>query len=307
MNLKSIKVGVLGGGVSSEREISLISAGEAFKSLQRQNINAVLIDITTTNEDALKKIIQAHKIDLAFIALHGEFGEDGKIQAMLERFNIIYSGSRSVASYNAMDKIVAKQMFVKSGIPTAGFSICQDVNKIPQGIKYPVVVKPYFAGSSIGVSVVINEASLHKGLAEAFKCQNKVLIEDYIDGREVTVGILDDKALELVEIVPKKGFYDFTAKYSDGMTDFVAPADIEKNIYRKIQEIALAAHTCLGCRHFSRVDIRLDRNNCPYVLEVNSIPGLTTHSLLPLSAKCHGINFDQLIFKMVELGINEKI
>ncbi|MFA5271849.1 MAG: D-alanine--D-alanine ligase, partial [Candidatus Omnitrophota bacterium] len=310
--LNNIKIGVLGGGVSSEREISLLSAQEAYKVFQRKSLNAVLIDIFTKEESGVKAMINENGIDLAFIALHGEFGEDGKIQKILDDLGVPYTGSGSLASYLAMDKIVSKEIFMNKGIPTANFKVYNASihseerlsGYLFKNLKYPLVVKPYFSGSSVGVSIVREEAGLEKALNSALSLQPKVLIEDYIKGREFTVGILEEQALAVVEIVTKTEYFDFTTKYSDGLVEFIAPAKLENEIYNKIQSVALAAHKALGCRHFSRVDILLGENNVPYVLEVNSIPGLTTHSLLPLSAKCCGIDFDELILKMASMVLD---
>ncbi|MCK9615716.1 MAG: D-alanine--D-alanine ligase [Candidatus Omnitrophica bacterium] len=307
--LKDIKVGVLGGGVSSEREISLLSANEAYKALRKNSTETVFIDITVSQNEKVKEIILASNIDLAFIALHGEFGEDGKIQKILEELNIPYTGSGSLASYLAMDKIASKEIFIKNGIPTAGFIVYEhnhSIKELASNLKYPLVVKPFFSGSSVGVSIVRNKIELERALKNALLLQPKIIIEDYIEGREFTVGILEDKPLAVVEIVLKSEYFDFTTKYSDGLAEFIAPAKLDKTIYKKIQDIALAAHCALGCKHFSRVDIRLGSDCVPYVLEVNSIPGLTTHSLLPLCAKCCGIDFDELIIRMAQLALDGK-
>lgn len=307
--LKEVKVGVLGGGVSSEREISLLSANEAYKAFRRSSVEAVLIDIKVSDREKVKEMLLSSNIDLAFIALHGEFGEDGKIQEILDELDIPYAGSNATASYLAMDKIASKEMFLKKSIPTAGFVVYESgkvVKDFSFNSKYPAVVKPFFAGSSVGVFIVRDKTELETALKKATAIQSKVIVEDYIDGREFTVGIFEDKPLSVVEIVLKGGYFDFTTKYSDGLAEFVAPARLDEAIYKKIQDVALAAHCALGCRHFSRVDIRLGCDNIPYVLEVNSIPGLTTHSLLPLSAKCCGIDFDELIIRMAQLALNGK-
>lgn len=307
--LKDVKVGVLGGGVSSEREISLLSANEAYKAFRRKNIETVFIDITTQEKAKVKELVSSSDIDLAFIALHGEFGEDGKIQEILEELDVPYTGSGSHASYLAMDKIASKEIFIKKDIPTAVFTIYEkgrSMEDLALNLKYPAVVKPFFAGSSVGVFIVRNRQELKAAADKALALQSKILIEDYIEGREFTVGIFEDKALAVVEIVLKSGYFDFTTKYSDGLAEFMAPANLDKDVYKKIQDTALAAHCALGCRHFSRVDIRLGPDNVPYVLEVNSIPGLTTHSLLPLSAKCCGIEFDELIIRMAQLALDGK-
>jgi D-alanine-D-alanine ligase len=304
-NFSGIKVGVLGGGVSSEREISLLSAEQAFKSLTSSGVDAISIDINTSKKLEVKKIILSKKIDAAFIALHGEFGEDGRIQEILQELGIPYTGSGPGASYLAMNKIFSKKIFVRDKIPTADFLVYEKGKELTQNIKYPTVVKPYFSGSSLGVSVVPSQADLPRALAKALALQDKVILEDYIAGRELTVGILKDRPLAVVEIVPKAGYFDFTTKYGDGLARVSAPASIESTVYKNVQEIAVSAHESLGCKHFSRVDLRLDRDNNIFVLEVNSIPGLTTHSLLPLSASACGITFDKLILEMLELALDE--
>jgi len=306
MNIREVKIGVLGGGVSGERDISLISARESHKALQRKALNSAFIDIYTSREETVKKLIQSEGVELAFIALHGEFGEDGIIQQILEDMGIPYTGSGPRASALAMNKILSKKVFIEAGIPVPHYDICYDVEKIPENISYPVVIKPHFCGSSLGLSVVKGKSALRKAVAEAFLHQNKVIMEEFIEGRELTVGILGDKALEVVEIVSKKGYFDFDTKYNEGQAEFKAPAQLDRDVYAKVQQTALEAYQALDCRNFCRVDIRLGRDSVPYVLEVNSIPGLTPRSLLPLSAKAHGIDFDDLILKMVEMVIYEK-
>ncbi len=301
MELKKLKIGVLGGGVSAERDISLISAKEAFKSLKAQGFDVVLIDIDSSQKSKVNQLINSYAIDLAFIALHGEFGEDGTIQAMLDELKIPYTGSGKESSKLAMDKIASKKIFNENGIATPQFKTYSASDCIAADLDYPVVIKPNLSGSSLGLSIVEQEKDLAKALKEAFNYGDDIIIEKYIVGRELTVGILDDQALAVVEIIPKKGHYDFQAKYSQGGSFFKAPAQLDKDTYQKTQKSALSAHQVLGCVDFSRVDIRLSEDNRPYVLEVNSIPGLTSHSLLPLSAKGCGINFNNLILKMMEL------
>lgn len=298
MELKDVTIGVLGGGISGEREVSLVSSRAAYEALLRCGMKAVWLDIVTGKKDVIAGQLKAANVGFAFIALHGDFGEDGEIQKILEDLDMPYSGSDPQASYRAMDKIVTKEIFIEKSIATAAYRVCTDVREDPSW-DLPVVVKPFFSGSSLGVSVVGNKKNLPAAIEEALKYKgHKALIEDYIDGRELTVGILQEQALEVVEIVPRKGFYDFANKYGDNVTDFLAPAPLDQDTRDKIRSLGLAAHNALGCRHFSRVDIRLNSKGIPYVLEVNTIPGLTSHSLLPLSAKCCGINFDDLIMKM---------
>jgi len=306
MDLSRIKIGVLGGGISKEREVSLLSAEGVYQALKRKGYDACFIDIPTSCALKVKSLISSQNIGLAFIALHGEFGEDGKIQKILEDLDIVYTGSEPKASLYAMDKSLSKDIFIKNGIPTPNFINCLNKKDIPAINKYPLVVKPAFLGSSLGVTIVKDKRGLKPALSKAFSYHNRVIIEDYIEGKELTVGILEDKALGVVEIIPKSGYYDFNTKYSDNKAEFIVPAKLENKVYNEAKKIGLAAHLSLGCRHFSRVDIRLNKNNIPYVLEVNSIPGLTTHSLLPLSAKVCGLDYDSLIVKMAQLAVYEK-
>lgn len=298
-----MKIGVLGGGVSAEREISLSSAKQVHKGLIDRNLDSIFIDISTKEENKVKKLIDSLSINLAFIALHGEFGEDGQIQKILEDLGIAYTGSGPKASALAMDKIQSKKIFKAKNILTPEFFICLKKENIHMGIEYPLVVKPCSSGSSMGISIVKDKNFLKDALDLAFSYSDEIILEKYIEGRELTVGILDNQPLAIVEIFPKKGHFDFNAKYSKGMCSYVAPASLSKGLRERIKDLGLAAHKALGCRDFSRVDIRLDKNNSPFVLEVNTIPGMTSHSLFPLAAKCEGLNFSSLIWKMTELGL----
>lgn len=306
MNNQNLRVGVLAGGISSEREISLLSAQQVYESLCRKNIEAVLIDIDTSAKDRVAALVTAGRIDLAFIALHGEFGEDGSIQKIMEELNIPYTGSGPESSFLAMDKIASKRIFAEQDIRSPEFTVVEKDRPVCDRSDFPLVVKPYFGGSSLGISIAGDRSQLDQALTQAFVYGDIVLVEKYIPGREFTVGILEHQPLGVVEIVPRQGWYDFTAKYSDGMVDFIAPAQVDAGLYRRLQEYALASHRALGCRHFSRVDILTDIDQNAYVLEVNSIPGLTSHSLLPLSARCCGIGFDELIMRMVALSVPDK-
>lgn len=306
IKIEDLRIGVLGGGVSTERDISLISSREAHKALVKKGLDVVFIDILTKEENKLKELIISSGIGLAFIALHGEFGEDGRIQEILEELGIAYTGSGPKASALAMNKGHSKRIFKAKGILTPNFTVLSKEEDIPNEIKYPLVVKPCSSGSSIGVSIVRDRDSLRDAFDLAFSHSSGVILEDYIEGRELTVGILEEEPLAVVEIVPKKGYFDFDAKYSHGASDFIAPAQLNNKVEKEVRFLCLAAHKVLGCRHFSRVDIRLSKDNFPFVLEVNSIPGLTLNSLLPLSAKVCGIDFNELIFKMVELALYEK-
>lgn len=306
MELTKIKVGVLAGGVSEEREISLRSGKQVFATLVRENIKAEFIEIKTSDPETIKRNIKDAGIDVAFIALHGLFGEDGKIQKILEEIPLAYTGSGPAASFLAMNKAAAKEKFRRNNIPTPSYFLfsAKDFN-YKEDISYPVVIKPCFSGSSLGVSIVKESKDLKKALTEAFRFDKLAIAENYIEGSELTVGILDQNPLAVVEIIPKQGYFDFKNKYM-GKSKYLAPAKLEKKLYQKVQQAALAAHKALGCRDFSRVDIKLE-GDIPYVLEVNSIPGLTKQSLLPLSASGSGISFCQLINTFLQNAITRRM
>jgi len=306
MKIGDLRIGVLGGGVSAERDISLISSHEACEALIKKGLDVVFIDILTKKKNKVKELISSSNIGLAFIALHGEFGEDGRIQEILEELGIAYTGSGPKASALAMNKAHSKRIFKAKGIPTPNFTVLSKEKDIPAEIRYPLVVKPCSSGSSIGVSIVKSRGNLRDALDLAFSHSSSVILEDYIEGRELTVGVLEEEPLAVVEILPKKGYFDFDAKYRHDASDFIAPAQLNNEVEREVRSVGLAVHRVLGCRHFSRTDIRLSKDNLPFVLEVNSIPGLTLNSLLPLSAGVCGIDFSELIFKMVELTLHEK-
>jgi len=267
-----------------------------------------MIDLEEDSITQLKK----KKIDIVYIALHGRWGEDGTVQGMLEVANIPYTGSKVLASALAMNKLAAKRMFDAAGIPTPKYveiNIRSDIKKEAEKIKrlfpFPLVVKPVSEGSSLGVTIVKKEDDLLKILEKTVAEYKDVFIEEYIKGREVTVGIIgkDEEltALPVLELLPRNDFYDFEAKYTSGMTEFILPARLPKALYRKTQETALAAHRALGCYGVSRVDIIVSsEDHLPYVHEVNSIPGMTEHSDLPAEAAHAGISFDELVVKILD-------
>lgn len=301
-NCKIGRIGVLMGGSSSERKISLKSGQAVYQALKEQNPEVVPLDI---RNNSLKKIKQA-KISFAFIALHGKFGEDGTIQRILESLHIPYTGSGVIASSLCLDKIASRRIFEHHSIPVPKYDILNRKYRkryIKElDLEFPIVVKPSTQGSSIGVTFVDKTWQLKQALILAFNYDDTIIIEKYIPGREITVGILEDRPLPVVEIVPKKRFFDFQAKYEEGKSDYVVPAKLPQRHYKKAQEIALLAHQALGCRVFSRVDMILNKGT-PFVLEVNSIPGLTSRSLLPMAAQVEGISFGQLCLKIVQSSI----
>ena len=301
--MKNRRIAVLMGGPSSEREISLKSGNCVLNALKEAQLNVTAFDVNRELPDRLIK----NKIDLVFIALHGKPGEDGTIQGMLDILNIPYTGSGVLASALSMDKIASKRLFQIAEIPTPEFRIMsKDKPYIANPFKnFPVVIKPSTEGSTIGVSIVKNENEFKKALETAFHYDDNVICEKYIDGKEVTVGILGEEALPVIEIIPKSGFYDFNAKYKKKFTDFVVPAELKKEKSVQIKQIAFNAHKILGCYGMSRVDMKLDSKLNSYVLEVNTIPGLTETSLLPKAAQAAGINFRKLCLRLLDLTIKK--
>jgi D-alanine-D-alanine ligase len=305
------RIGVLMGGSSSEREISLKSGRAVYDALQKLDLQVIAIDIKTESIEANIKLIESYGIDCAFLALHGRFGEDGQIQNILEIMKIPYTGSGVEASRLAMDKAASRSIFESGGLHVPKYkaldkvSYNQDV-KINPDLSWPLVIKPATHGSSIGLTIIDKEADLIKALDLAFTYDDRVIIEEYIKGRELTVGILDDQSLPIIEIIPKKTFFDFEAKYQPGMTDYIVPAQLEESIANRVSQAALSAYRLLNCLACSRVDMILSQGQVPFVLEVNTIPGLTTTSLLPKAAKVIGIEFDKLCLKLIELAYEKE-
>ncbi len=301
------RVGVLMGGPSSEREISLKSGQAVFSALKQAGVDTVAIDITTDNQPENINLLKKYNLDCAFIALHGRFGEDGTIQSILEKMKLPFTGSGVQASRLAMDKIGSLEIFRKQGLCTPGsqfleISAYKKSNKFKNELGFPLVVKPANHGSSIGLSIVDSEKEISVAIELAFQFDLRIIIEQYIKGRELTVGVLDKKALPVIEIIPKHKFFDFQAKYQAGLTEYIIPAHLDDELGQIVQIAALKAHKALGCFGCSRTDIILSQDNIPYLLEVNTIPGMTATSLLPKAAKIVGIDFSQLCFRLLELA-----
>lgn len=298
--MKSKKIAVLYGGLSAERDVSLKSGTAVHQALVAQGYNAVAIDLDRNVADVLKR----EAIEAAFIALHGRYGEDGCVQGLLELLQIPYTGSGVLASALAMHKLYSKQAFTASGILTAPFRFYKRgdaVNLADLPFALPLVVKPVQEGSSVGVSIVKREDQLAAALELAFRHDDEILVEQYIKGQEVQIGILDDTPIGAIEIIPKNEFYDFEAKYTDGMAEHVFPARLEPALYEKAQQVGLAAHRALGCKGYSRVDLLVTADNDCYVLEVNTLPGMTALSLLPeIAAKGAGLSFEALVGRIIE-------
>jgi len=299
--LKNKKIGVLYGGRSAEREISLLSGRAVLKALKELKFNVVGIDADTD----LPSKLQSHKIDFVYNVLHGPFGEDGTVQGMLEVMGIPYSGCGVLSSALAMDKVFSKRVFEASGIPTPAWQVVLKGGKPAKPFAFPVVVKPVSQGSAIGISIAENKAQLSTALRKAFKFGNTALVERYISGTEITVGILGDKPLPAVEIVPDNKFYDFEAKYKKGKSKHIIPPRLPLPVMRKAQETAFNAFKALGCRAVSRVDIIVDKKGAPWVLEVNTNPGMTETSLLPDEARAAGMSFSGLILEVIRHSLTQ--
>lgn len=299
MMLEKVRIGVLMGGPSAEREVSLKSGKAIFEAFKSVGQEAVAIDIQRPDRNYVKDLLLSYDIGLAFLALHGSFGEDGRVQGILEEMGLPYTGSGPAASALAMDKIASRKIFQEGGLAVPGYCVL-DKNRrnIKSFSKFPLVVKPACGGSSIGLSIADNHDGLKSALDMAFKYDRKALIEEYVEGVELTVGILDDSPLEAIEIRPKRRFFDYKAKYVYGQTEYIMPAQIPSRAMGLVQDTAARAHNLLGCSFFSRVDIILDAAERPFVLEVNTIPGFTATSLLPKAALQKGISFTGLITKI---------
>ncbi|MCL2147337.1 MAG: D-alanine--D-alanine ligase [Synergistaceae bacterium] len=311
MNNNGTNIVVLYGGDGYEREVSLKS-GETI-------INALTeCSGFTVTPFVINKIAEAEKLKemenaFVLIALHGSWGEDGRIQKQLELMNIPHSGSDSKSCLLAMDKSISRELFIRSGltVPKA-FVFCQNEDildfSIHNAIRYlglPCVVKPCTRGSTVGVSIVKEIEELGNAFESAFKYDAKVLLEEYIEGKELTVTIFGDtrpEALPIIEIVPKSGFYGYEEKYTKGTTSYICPAHLDENTASIVKEEAVKAHISLGCKVYSRVDIRLSKDSKPYILEVNTVPGMTETSLVPKSAAAAGMSFSEFLSKVIKMS-----
>ena len=308
MSLNNKRIGVLMGGLSAEREISLKSGKAVFDSLKSSGLEAIALEVREETKEEIKRLVKEAAIDIVFVAMHGGFGEDGRLQHILEKIHMPYTGSAEKASRIAMDKIASRRLFEKAGLRVP---LCKQIKKKSKdqscgSLSYPLVVKPSAQGSSIGISFVVQPSKLRQAINVAFQFGGDVLIEEFIKGREVTVSVVDAKALPIVEIIPKKGFFDFQSKYEKGQTEYVVPACFDPVLTKRIQQDAVMATKALGCRHLSRVDLIIKGDRTPYVLEVNTIPGMTETSLLPKAAQAAGISFNQLCQRLIELALKAR-
>ncbi len=309
---KKLNIALLSGGISSEREVSIKSGDQIFKALDKTKYEVTRYD---PKFDIPKIVQDAKKIDVALIILHGPFGEDGTVQGLLDLLNIPYQCSGVLSSAIAMDKVCSKILYKNAGLNIPKDVVIQkkellDIEKKTEHLNFPVVVKPIAGGSSIGITKVNEHKNLKNAIKEAFKYDKRIMVEEYIEGRELTVGILGNdnlEALPVIEIIPDKKFtfFDFEAKYTPGATKEVCPAEIDDAITKKAQDCGKKAHLALSCSGYSRTDMILKDNEL-YMLETNTIPGMTETSLLPQAAKEAGYTFSDLLNELIRLALEKK-
>ncbi|MCB0391477.1 MAG: D-alanine--D-alanine ligase [Bdellovibrionales bacterium] len=294
------KVALIYGGRGAEAEVSKVTVKAFAKALEELGEEFVQIE---ADEDLPVKLKQLNP-KLALLAVHGKYSEDGTLQGLCEYLKIPYTGSGVLASALSFDKVYCKNLFEKNNIPTAKFQSLdlhqQEISKFTLELSFPVVVKPSREGSSIGVSIVNNQQELVSALKLAAQYDNNILIEKFIEGKEVTIPILKGKTLESVEIAPKQGFYNYENKYQAGKTNYILPANVEKRTLERLKEITIEACQLLKVRSYARVDFMLDKNENPYIMEVNTLPGCTPTSLVPKAAAHAGIEFKEFIRQIME-------
>lgn len=306
-----IRLALLSGGVSTEREVSLNSGNQVFEALDKARYEITRYD---PKYDLKKLVTDAPDIDAALIILHGPFGEDGTVQGLLDLLNIPYQGAGVLGSAAAMNKLTAKQLYEGAKIPTPGylsFGLTDDIS-IPETVQtlgLPIVVKPACAGSSVGMTIVKTEAELGPAIEKGFHHDDTLILERYIQGTELTCGVIGNQeieALPIIEIVPgdTHEFFDYEAKYVAGETEEICPARIDEATTKKVQELAAAAHKALFLKGYSRTDLILQDEEL-FVLETNTIPGMTATSLFPQSANVGGYTFSALLDRLIELAIEE--
>jgi len=310
------RVALIYGGKSAEREVSLLTGRQVTRALVEKGFSVTALDL----DDNLVTSLKEARPDVVFIALHGKYGEDGCLQGLLDILDLPYVGSGVLASALAMNKAISKKLFRLEGllcpkdILVSRYALKQPglqtiIEQITKNFTYPLVVKPNKQGSTIGLTVVRSFQDLENAVIEASKYDDEVLVEEYISGTEITVGVLGDtepQALPVIEIRSVTGLYDYEAKYTPGMSEHIIPAEISKHAYKAAQDAAIKAHRALGCRHISRSDFIVTPEDEVYILEVNTIPGMTQTSLVPDAAKAAGIEFSDLIALLVEFALDNQ-
>lgn len=307
--MEKLTIALISGGISSEREVSLNSGNQVFDALDKQKYDIIRYDPKT---DLSRLVADASKIDVALVILHGIYGEDGTIQGMLDMLNIPYQGSGVLGSAIAINKLVSKQLYEKAGIPVPDYIVRQrtdsfNVGEIVGRLGLPVVVKPVNGGSSIAISIVKSEDQLEAAISAAHEHDEQVIVEAFIDGIELTCGVIGNDKVEafpLIEIVPQSNytFFDYEAKYTPGATQEICPARIDDALAEKAQSYGVMSHQALYCQGYSRTDMILKEGEI-YVLETNTIPGMTATSLLPQAAEAAGITYSQLMDRLIDLSL----
>lgn len=336
-----MNIAVLTGGISPERNISLFGGKAIYNALVRKGHNVIAVDpafgkngiidinnleisnLPVSHEEMIKydkrELINCinsdifNNIDCVFLLLHGENGEDGLVQALLELRGIPYTGSGVKSSSISMDKMTSKMLFAQAGVPTPPWSVIDRdsiedlelIETIRKELGRAIVVKPNNQGSAVGVSIVQegNLDDLNEALKIAAEFSNEIILETYIPGKEITVSILDNEPLPVIEIKPDEGYYDFVHKYTKGKTEYICPAELDDHVFAFAQSLSLDAAVACGTSDFCRVDLRITNDGQIFCLEVNTIPGFTELSLFPMAAKTNGIEFDELCDKLINLGI----
>lgn len=294
-------VGVLMGGLSKEREVSLRSGGAVLDALLLRGYDAVPIDVGADVSEQLKK----KEIEVAFLALHGRYGEDGCIQGLLEIAGIPYTGSSVLASALAMDKHLTKDIARQEGLPTPDSLFFDAFHEDLEAflskfcLSFPLIVKPSREGSTIGIAKVENARELKSAVHEAAQLDSRVLVEKFVQGREVTVPVLNQEPLPVLEVVPKSGFYDYASKYTAGATTYICPAEIGEAATKLVQDYAKRIYRRIGCEGVARADFIIGEDQVPYFLEINTLPGMTATSLVPKSAAATGMSFENLVEKIL--------
>lgn len=303
-SIESLHIAVLAGGPGSEREVSLASAKGVVGALEGRVGKVTLVDVHGPDFEL------PVGTDLAFNVIHGTFGEDGQLQAEMERRGVPYTGARRVSSETAFDKVISKERFLDAGVITPASAVihASKTDQVPASVGIPCVVKPPREGSSVGVHLVRSAEQWPAAFADAAKYSDDLLVEELISGKELTVGIVGDLVLPVIHIQPRSGFYDISNKYpwmtGSGGTDYFCPADLPDAVTQAVQAEALKAHRSLGIEVYSRVDVLLrESDSTPFVLEVNTIPGMTQSSLLPKAAAAVGIDYANLCLKIIELSL----
>ncbi|MAR75459.1 MAG: D-alanine--D-alanine ligase [Candidatus Marinimicrobia bacterium] len=292
---KPKKIAVLMGGPGEEKDVSLKSGQAIKKALNHNDYDVTSIILDTKLEKLVKELLS---VDLVFLGLHGNIGENGTIQGFLDALGIIYTGSGPLSSAICMDKNISKIIAKNNGIMTPKWNLCNTVIHDAK-MNYPVIVKPNGQGSTVGLRIAHNESELKPALEYAFNYDNSVLVEEYIQGRELTVMLIDGKAQPVCEIIPSHEFYDYECKYTAGMSKYICPAEIDDNISNYVKKISENLFDLLKCENYSRADFRMDDQNKFWFLEMNTLPGMTDTSLAPMSALAAGISFNELIDKIV--------